>query len=96
MKFSLLFYTYIFSFFYIVFLSILYFSKSRLDNKENKIYKSLLITNFVGIIIQIVCEMASTINIYYLNLIVTKLLLLYFIVWIILLFSYVLEISNLN
>ena len=96
MKFSLLFYTYIFSFFYIVFLSILYFSKSRLDNKENKIYKTLLITNFVGIIIQIVCEMASTINIYYLNLIVTKLLLLYFIVWIILLFSYVLEISNLN
>ena len=96
MKFSLLFYTYIFSFFYIVFLSILYFSKSRLDNKENKIYKTLLITNFVGIIIQIVCEMASTINIYYLNLVVTKLLLLYFIVWIILLFSYVLEISNLN
>mgnify|MGYP000992504281 CR=1 FL=1 len=59
MNFSLLFYTYILSFFYIVFLCILYFSKNRLDNNENKIYKILLISNLFGILIQVACEIFS-------------------------------------
>ena len=96
MKFSLLFCTYIFSFFYILFLSVLYFSKKRLDNVENKIYRKLLITNFWGIIIQILSELTSILRIEILNCIMTKMLLLYFIFWIILFFMYVLEISNVN
>ena len=62
MKFSLLFCTYIFSFFYISFLTVLYFSKNRLDNNENRIYKKLLVTNFIGIIIQLLCEFFSVLE----------------------------------
>ena len=96
MKFSLLFFTYVFSFFYILFLAIVYFSKGRLDNNENRIYKKLIITNVVGIIIQILCEVFSAFNIEAINLIVTKLLLVYFITWIAQFLSYVLEISNIR
>ena len=96
MKFSLLFCTYIFSFFYISFLTVLYFSKNRLDNNENKIYKKLLVTNFIGIIIQLICEVFSVLKIELLNSVFTKLLLVYFVLWLIQFFSYVLEISNSN
>ena len=96
MKFSLLFCTYILSFFYILFLILLYFSKNRLDNNENRIYKKLLITNFIGIIIQLLCEVFSFLKIEIISCIVTKLLLVYFVLWIIFFFSYVLEISNSN
>ncbi len=96
MKFSLLFCSYILSFFYILFLIVLYFSKQRLDNNENKIYKRLLICNSVGIIIQLACEIFSIYQIEYLTCIITKLLLIYFIVWISLFLTYVLEISNIK
>ena len=96
MKFSLLFCTYILNFFYILFLILLYFSKNRLDNNENRIYKKLLITNFIGIIIQLLCEVFSFLKIEIISCIVTKLLLVYFVLWIIFFFSYVLEISNSN
>ena len=96
MKFSLLFCTYIFSFFYISFLTVLYFSKNRLDNNENKIYKKLLVTNFIGIIIQLICEVFSVLKIELLNSVFTKLLLVYFVLWLIQFLSYVLEISNSN
>ena len=72
MRLSILFCTYIFSFFYILFLSILYFSKNRLNNVENKIYKKLLVINFVGIIIQIVCEITMIIQVELINNIMTK------------------------
>jgi signal transduction histidine kinase/CheY-like chemotaxis protein len=77
-------------------LAIVYFSKGRLDNNENRIYKKLIITNVVGIIIQILCEVFSAFNIEAINLIVTKLLLVYFITWIAQFLSYVLEISNIR
>ena len=96
MKFSLLFCTYIFSFFYIAFLIILYFSKNRLDNNENRIYKKLLVINFIGIVIQLLCEVFSVLGSELLNSIFTKLLLVYFLLWLIQFFSYVLEISNSN
>ena len=96
MKLSLLFCSYILSFFYILFLIVLYFSKNRLDNTENKIYKKLLITNFFGIIIQLLCEIFSIIQVEYLTCFLTKMLLIYFIVWLVLFFLYVLEISNLS
>ena len=96
MKFSLLFCSYILSFFYIMFLIILYFSKKRLDSSENRIYKKLLITNFFGICIQLVCEVFSIYKVSFLTCIITKLLLVYFIVWLILFCLYVLEISSLK
>lgn len=96
MKFSLLFFTYILSFFYILFLTILYFSKMRLNNNENRIYKKLIIVNIVGIIIQLVCEILMLFKFELVTLIFTKLLLVYFIGWLALFFSYLLEISNLG
>ena len=94
MKFSLLFCSYILSFFYILFLIIIYFSKNRLDNLENRIYKRLFITNIIGIVIQLICEIVSILNIQIILCIITKLLLIYFIIWIALFLLYVLEISN--
>ena len=96
MKFSLLFYTYILSFFYTIFLLILYFSKSRLDNTENRIYKGLLVINIIGVLIQLACEIFSIFQIKIVSCIITKLLLIYFIIWLILFFLYVLEISNIK
>lgn len=96
MKLSLLFGTYIFSFFYSIFLGILYFSKNRLDNVENRIYKKLIVTNFFGIIIQIVCEIIMPLQVEIVSKTMTKLLLIYFVFWIMLFFSYVLEIANLK
>lgn len=96
MKFSLLFCTYIFSFFYIFFLCILYFSKTRIDNFENRIYKKLLVANIIGIIIQIFCEFSSFYKLNFLNCILSKFLLIYFIYWLTLFLNYVFEISNLK
>lgn len=96
MNFSLLFYTYVLSFFYIVFLCILYFSKNRLNNNENKIYKFLLISNLFGILIQIACELFSINEIPFITCFATKLLLVYFIYWLVMFFEYVMEISNIK
>ena len=49
----------IFSFMYVIALSFLYFSKTRLDNGENKIYKYILITNLVGLVLQFLCDYVS-------------------------------------
>ena len=96
MNFSLLFLTYVFSFFYILFISIIYFSKQRMNNIENEIYKKLLSTNVAGVIVQIGCEIVMILDMQKISMIATKLLLVYFIGWLILFFSYVLEISNLR
>ena len=86
----------IFSFMYIVALSFLYFSKTRLDNGENKIYKYILITNLVGLVLQFLCDFVS----YKYDLIPTiisdfvlRLYLVYFIIFISLLIFYLIEIS---
>ena len=86
----------IFSFMYIVALSFLYFSKTRLDNGENKIYKYILITNLVGLVLQFLCDFVS----YKYSVIPTiisdfvlRLYLVYFIIFISLLIFYLIEIS---
>ena len=86
----------IFSFMYIVALSFLYFSKTRLDNGENKIYKYILITNLVELVLQFLCDFVS----YKYDVIPTiisdfvlRLYLVYFIIFISLLIFYLIEIS---
>ena len=86
----------IFSFAYIVALSFLYFSKTRLDNGENRIYKYILIANLIGLVLQFLCDFVS----YKYNIIpnsisdfLLRLYLLYFIVFISLLIFYLIEIS---
>lgn len=86
----------IFSFVYIVALYFLYFSKTRLNNGENKIYKYILITNLVGLVLQFLCDFVS----YKYDVIpivisdfILRLYLVYFIVFISLLIFYLIEIS---
>ena len=43
----------ILSFVYIILISCVYFSKSRLKNEENKIYTWLIMANFLGLFIEI-------------------------------------------
>ena len=86
----------IFSFVYVVALFFLYFSKTRLDNGENKIYKCILISNLVGLVLRFFCDFVS----YKYDVIPTiisdfvlRLYLVYFIIFISLLIFYLIEIS---
>ena len=86
----------IFSYVYVVALFFLYFSKTRLDNGENKIYKCILISNLVGLVLQFFCDFVS----YKYDVIPTiisdfvlRLYLVYFIIFISLLIFYLIEIS---
>ncbi|MBQ6547004.1 MAG: hybrid sensor histidine kinase/response regulator [Bacilli bacterium] len=45
----------VFSMLYSIGLSIIYFSKERVDNDENKIYKGVLISNIVSLIFHMLC-----------------------------------------
>ncbi|NMA51214.1 MAG: hypothetical protein GX951_05165, partial [Mollicutes bacterium] len=49
----------IFSFCFIFGLMIVYLSKERVKNSENKIYKSLIILNLMGLVLHILCENAA-------------------------------------
>ena len=46
----------IFSFLYVFGVTYLYFSKERMKNEENKIYKFMLIVNLIGLILQLLCD----------------------------------------
>ena len=48
-----------FSLIYIIGLVVLYFSKTRINNLENIVYKWLLCLNLFGIILQICCDLVS-------------------------------------
>ena len=87
----------IFSLIYVVGLSVVYFSKVRMNNMENKIYKTMLITNIVGLILQICCDFISFENDLLPQLImdlIYKLYLVYFIVFINLMLLYLITITS--
>ena len=69
---------------YSLLLIIVYYSKERLKTIENNIFKILMAVNFVGLIIDLICAV-TTYNMSeptILNYAITKLYLMYFIVWI--------------
>lgn len=70
---------------YMICLSVIYFSKQRINNQENKIYKKLIVLNIVGLIIQLMCDYVSYrydyINEFFSNL-VLRIYLVYFVLWI--------------
>lgn len=80
-------------------LAIVYFSKERLNNKENKIYKVMLITNIIGLILQLICEFVSY-NYYKLPSIISnimyKLYLVQFMIFALFLLYYLLTIAYEN
>ena len=86
----------IFSFIYVFMLLIVYFSKERIKNNENKIYKFLLTSNLFGLLLQFLCDLVSyKYDVYnqYISNFVLKIYLVYFITWLTALFIYLIEIS---
>lgn len=84
----------ILSFFYIFMLIFVFFSKKRVNTIENKIFSCLIVSNFVGIILDIIStSLALCSKVGFLLTLVSKLYLLYLIVWISLLTFYIFVIS---
>lgn len=77
---------------------ILFVRKSNADNKETRIYKVLLFSNLLGLLIELMCTYASSVynTIPFLSNMIFKLYLLYIIVWISTLAYYVFSISTEN
>lgn len=86
----------LFSIVYIVGLLCLYFSKSRLNTGENKIYVAMLMSNLIGLFLQLLCDLVSyrydAIPVFVSD-IILRLYLIYFIVWLSLMLLYLIEIS---
>ena len=72
-----------------------YFSKKRLNSYENKVYSWLIISNFFGLVIELFCNITAKVNILpgAFNILLTKLYLMYLILWIILFTNYIIIIS---
>ena len=86
------------SFIYSVLVTIIFFSKKRINTLENKIYGNLLIVNLLNIIIAIMCyfTILNRNNFPLFNSIVSKLLLLFFFIWIFLFTLYIFTIANMK
>ncbi len=68
---------------FIVLLTVVFFSKPRLRSHENQIYKILIITNIIGLILEILCHIAiSIIDKYYLfSIFILKAYVVYIFTW---------------
>ena len=88
-------YIQIISLVYSFMLMIVYFSKKRLNTPENKVYRLLIIVNFVGIILDVICAIATfnMVSVKTYNIIIAKLYLMYFITWIMAFSTYTFAIS---
>ena len=70
--------------FYITMLLIVFFSKKRLNSLENKIYTLLIVTNFFGVILAIMCYFCilslDVLGLF--NVIISKAYVLYVLTWV--------------
>lgn len=83
---------------YVMLIGMVYFSKKRINNIENKLYGTLIITNMFGLVLDIfsVYTIIHMNEIPIINLIVTKAYLIYLLTWITILTIYMKAISNTN
>jgi len=83
------------SFAFLIILLFVYLLKERINSPENKIFKSIMIVNVIGIVIEICCfiSVSNIDKIPTINCIVTKLLLIYYLTYILLFTAYVFVIS---
>lgn len=84
--------------FEILMLFIVYFTKKRIDNVENKIYQKIIISNLVCQILHILCFITiwNEKSFPVINCIVTKSYLITLLIWLSLLVTYIYEISKKN
>lgn len=88
-----------FSILYIIGLSIIYFSKQRMDNIENRIYSWLLALNILGLVLQLLCEFVSVhydIMPIFMSNFIYKLFVIYFIAWVNTMLDYLLAVAFKN
>ena len=71
------------SFFYVLMTSMMYFFRKRVDNEETKIYSILLITNLLGLFIEIISTIINLnlVGHEILKTLTLKLIMVYFVVW---------------
>lgn len=82
------------SLFYIVLLNVTFFSKKRLQSLENKLFSYMIVTNLLGIILDIISTYLAIINANYSLLIIfCKSYLVYLLIWITLMTAYIYVIS---
>jgi len=86
------------SFVYMSILLILFFSKERLKSKETTIFKTIMITNEIGLIIELMCMFTVKYidKVPILNAIVTKLLLIYYLIYVLLFTLYLFMVTEDN
>lgn len=84
------------SLFYVILIMIMYFSKERLKNDENKIYSILVITTFIGLSVEVISTALSlmTTGLVFVKMIFYRLIMLYFVSWIFVFFTYIYYISK--
>ena len=84
---------------FVVSLSIIYFSKKRIDNIENRIYQILIVGNSLGLFLHLLCDVVSyhfeNISILF-STFILKMLLVYYFLFGILLLLYLVAIVNSN
>ena len=77
----------------------LYFSKARINNSENKIYKFMIILNIFGLILQFLCDFVS-LKYYEISFVVSELIfrsyLVYFLVWLTCMIIYLISIIEIK
>ena len=75
---------------YIILLMFIYFSKRRYKSKENKIYSILIITSFIGVLLELGCRLTIPLlnEIPKTTFLITKLYLVYLLTWVTLLSLY--------
>lgn len=76
---------------YLLILAVVYFSKEKIASIENKIFSSIIVANVLGLIIEIGCffSVMNMDKVPLLNAIITKLLLIYYLTYILLFTAYV-------
>src|SRR5574344_646999 len=82
------------SVFYSILIIFVYFSKPRFKSVENNIYSKLIIVNFIGLIIDILCYFAAINNVNsFIVIIICRAMLIYLLTWILLMTIYIYVIS---
>lgn len=84
------------SFFYIAMLVVVYFSKKRLQSEENSIYIALMISNCIGLVLDVlsIFTIRNMDTIPIINFLVTKFYLVYLLTWITLFTAYIIIIAR--
>ena len=84
------------SIFYCTLTLFVYFSKKRIENEENRIYSLLIISNFVGLLIEITSTVlnASVVGYDFIKMLSLKLINAYFVTWGFIFFIYIFYVSR--